>query len=61
MEYVFHGPCYRKPAIHSAFHLDYKEDICDINYLKKKEFGSIFSYRADIITEKNCKTKNFKS
>lgn len=48
---VFHGPCYRKPAIHSVFHLDYKEDICDINYLKKNNL-EVFSVTEQISLQK---------
>ena len=46
---------YRKTEINSVLHLKYKKDICDTNYEREREregeFGSVFSYRADTITE----------
>lgn len=52
---VLCGSCHRKPKIHSAFHLEYKEDICETN----RENLEIFSVTGQISLQKKHKTKVF--
>lgn len=55
---VLCGPCYRKPEVHSASHLEWK--ICDRNYKNTKRYLEVFSVIEQIPLQKNhCKTKFF--